>query len=168
MILLMCLYSLALCFLFNPLYDNYTSLLNSQYVMLYYTWILLVDFILVKEIQQFFNTRRQKFFIYLISSLFIMGSYFPYQSSIKLFSLLHIVIPILCIIVYIDFLFCAILQFQKKEPIKAQSLIQWFFWGLSVIAMFIIYFGHINGIIEITIIFYISFITQKMKIICVS
>lgn len=161
----LCFFSFVLCLLFNPVYDNYTSLLNSQYRLLFLVWILILDFFLVKNILKHTLSKNEKIFIAVLSLLFIIGSYLPYYTSIYLFSFLHVFLPMISIIFYLLYIFYIILRFYKKEPLQAQSLYQWYFWGLSIISLLIIFFGHINGIIEITTFIFTTFILEKLKII---
>lgn len=165
MIYILCIFSFCLCFLFNPVYDNYTSLLSSQYSFLYLFWIFILDIFLIKNIKKYITNKKEKNFIYVLGVLFIFGSYLPYYSNIYLFSFLHVVLPISSIILYILYIFYIILKYYKKEPLQAQNLYQWYFGGLSFIAMFIIFFGHINGIIEISIYIFISSMLKKLEII---
>lgn len=160
-----CLFAFGLCFLFNPVYDNYTSLLDSQYALLFFIWIMILDISLVKNISRHILNKKEKIFIYILSLLFIIGSYLPYYSPIYLFSFLHVILPMSSIILYILYMFYIIFRHLKKEPLQAQSLYQWYFWGLSIITIFIIFFGHINGIIEIAILIFVFFMLEKLKII---
>lgn len=165
MVYISCLLALGLCCLFDPIYNNYTSLLNSSYSLLYFIWIFILDISIVKTIIKYSINKKQKIYIYFLGLLFIIGSYLPYYSTFYLFSFLHVTLAMLAIVFFILYIFYIILNFHKKEPLQAQSLYQWYFWGLSVIALFIIFFGHINGIIEITTLFFIFFMLKKLKII---
>lgn len=165
MIYISCLFTFAMCFLFNPVYDNYTSLLNSQYMLLFFIWILIIDISLLKAIEHYAQNKKEKKFLYLLSLLFIIGSYLPYNSSFYLLSFFHVILPMITIILYILYIFYIIFHYYKKEPLQAHQLYQWYFWGLSIIAIFIIFFGQINGIIEITTYIFIIFMLKKLKII---
>lgn len=162
---LLILYSILLCFMFNPLYDNYTSLLNSSSHMLYMIWIFFLASYLFKQILRHCLNIIEKRFVFLLYLLFMLGSYLPYYSNIYMFSFLHVVLPMTAIILYLLYIFYIIFRHYKKEPSQAQVLYQWFFYGLSLISLFIIYFAHINGIIEISLIIFVVFLLEKLKII---
>lgn len=162
---LLILCSIVLCLMFNPLYDNYTSLLSSSLYMLYIIWIFFLASYLYKKILQHCLMKAEKRFVSILYLLFMLGSYLPYYSSIYIFSFLHVVLPMMTIILYLLYIFYIIFRHYKKEPSQAHVLYQWYFYGLSIISLFIIYFAHINGIIEISLIILIVFLLEKLKII---
>lgn len=166
MITLTLILTFGLCLCFNPVYNNYTSLLNSSYAFFYYLWIFFIVISFFKKTVCFINNQKEKRFLIILGCLFIIGSYLPYQSPFIVTSYLHVFLPTICMMMYFIYLFYKISLFQKKEPIKAHLLFQWYFWGLSLISMLIVFFGHINGIIEIAILIYIIFMINKMHIIC--
>lgn len=163
MIYCVALFSIILCCLFNPLYNNYTSLLNSSYRILYVLWIFLLATTLFKNIFHHCLYKNEKRLIILLYLLFMLGSCLPYYSTVYLFSFLHVILPMSTIIIYLFYVLCIIFRYNKKEPLKAQILYQWFFYGLSLISLLIIYFGHINGIIEISLILFVIFLLEKLK-----
>lgn len=162
---LLCLFSLCLCFFYDPLYDNYTSLLNGPYHILYVLWIALLALYLFKNIIIHARTQREKILICLLGFFFILGSYLPYYSSFYLLSFLHVFLPLLTIVLYLLYIFSIIFRHYKKEPSQAQILYQWYFWGLSLVSLLIIFFGHINGICEIATVFLVIFLVEKIRII---
>lgn len=162
---LICIFSLSLCFFYDPLYNNYTSLLNGPYHFLYVLWIAVLTLYLFKNIIRHAPTQREKILICLLGFFFILGSYLPYYSPFYLFSFLHVFLPLLSIILYLLYIFLIIFRHYKKEPSQAQILYQWYFWGLSLISLLIIFFGHINGICEIATVYLTIFLIEKIKII---
>lgn len=165
MLYILSLLSILLCCLFDPLYDNYTSLLSSPYHRLYIIWIFLLASCLLKNIIRHCLSWNEKRFIVLLYLLFIVGSYLPYYSAVYLFSLLHVILPMSTIIGYLLYILYVIFRYSKKEPLQAQILYQWFLYGISLISLLIIYFAHINGIIEVSLILLVIFLLKKLKII---
>lgn len=162
---LLILCSILLCFMFNPLYDNYTSLLSSSFHILYMIWIFFLASYLLKNILRYCLNTIEKRFIFLLYLLFILGSYLPYYSKVYIFSFLHVILPMISIVLYLFYILYVIFRHYKKEPSQAQILYQWFFYGLSLISLLIIYFAHINGIIEISLIIFVVFLIERLKII---
>ena len=83
--------------------------------------------------------------IYSLTLCFIIGSLIPY----KIYPFLHVSLPMVTIILSILLIAFIIKEKQKNEPFKAHLLNQWYFYGLSIIALSLIFFGQINGIVEI-------------------
>ena len=50
-----------------------------------------------------------------------------------------------------------------NNTLTAMGLYLWFSYGLSIIAMFIIFFSQINGLIEISILLFINFILYVLQ-----
>lgn len=165
MLYLTLIFTLVLCLFFNPVYHNFTSLLSSSYAWLFYLWIFFIVAAFSKKSISFIQFQKERKYIYLLGFLFLTGCYFPYENTYIFFSYLHVFLPMLCIIIYFLFLFFIIYHYQKKEPIKAHLLYQWYFWGLSIISMLIIFFGQINGIIEIAVLIFFYIMLNKMQII---
>ena len=67
------------------------------------------------------------------------------------------------IIIALLFLAYLIKNKQKSEPILAHKIYLWFSYGLSIIAMFIIFFSQINGLIEISVLLFINFILYVLQ-----
>lgn len=165
MLYLTFIFTLVLCLFFNPIYHNFTSLLSSSYAWLFYLWIFLNVVIYAKKSICFIQSQKERQYIFILSFIFMIGCYFPYENTYTFFSYLHVILPMICIIIYLLFLFYIIYRYQKKEPFKAHLLFQWYFWGLSIISMLIIFFGQINGVIEIALISFITIMLNKMQII---
>lgn len=154
------IYSFILLFFFHPLYNNYTSLMNNSHAVLYYIWCILLTFSLCKL---FLELSKFKKSIYILAGSFFVGLALPYHQNYPLCSKLHVLIPIICIIITFLFLALLIRIKQKSEPLKAHKLYQWYFYCLSIIFMFIIFFSQINGLIEITILLSIYFIIYLLQ-----
>lgn len=148
------IYSIILLFFFHPLYNNYTSLMSSNYSLLYYLWVILVTITLTIKLSKIIQSK----YVYLLSIIFFIGSIIPYNNKYYLGSFLHVFIPIICIIISLLLIFYKI----KNEP-KAHLLFPWFTYGLSIISMLIIFFSQINGLIEITILIFIIIILNLLK-----
>lgn len=136
------LLSIILFLFFHPLYNNYTSLMSTSYAFLYDLWILYLSYTLC---HQFLKITTHKKTIYSLTFCFIIGSLIPYKNH----PFLHVSLPMVTIILSILLIAFIIKEKQKNEPFKAHLLNQWYFYGLSVIAMSLILFGQINGIVEI-------------------
>ena len=154
------IYSIILLFFYHPLYNNYTSLMNSSYAVLYYIWCLLLT---ISLCMSFFKVTHLKKTITFLAGFFFVGLIFPYHKNHPIYSSLHVFIPIICIIIAFLFLAILIKNKQKSEPILAHKIYLWYLYGLSIIAMFIIFFSQINGLIEITIILFINFILYVLQ-----
>lgn len=154
------IYSFILLFFYQPLYNNYTSLMNNSYAILYYIWCILLTCSLCKLFLQMAHSKK---IIYILAGSFFVGLILPYHQKHPLCSKLHVLIPIICIIFAFLFLAFLIKDKQKSEPLKAHKLYQWYFYCLSIIFMFIIFFSQINGLIEITILLSIYFIIYLLQ-----
>ena len=104
-----------------------------------------------------------KKFIIFLSLFFFIGLILPYHKNYPIFSTLHVFIPLSCIIIALLFLAYLIKNKQKSEPILAHKIYLWFSYGLSIIAMFIIFFSQINGLIEISVLLFINFILYVLQ-----
>lgn len=136
------LLSIILFLFFHPLYNNYTSLMSTPHAFLYDLWILYLSYTLC---HQFLKITTHKKTIYFLTFCFIIGSLIPY----KVHPFIHVFLPMSSIILSILLIAFCIKEMQKNEPFKAHLLNQWYFYGLSIIAMSLIFFGQINGIVEI-------------------
>ena len=142
------IYSIILLFFYHPLYQNYTSLMNTSFSFFYYIWCVLLTLSLCLT---FFKVTSLKRLI------------LPYHKNYPIFSTLHVFIPLSCIIIALLFLAYLIKNKQKSEPILAHKIYLWFSYGLSIIAMFIIFFSQINGLIEISVLLFINFILYVLQ-----
>ena len=147
------IYSIILLFFYHPLYQNYTSLMNTSFSFFYYIWCVLLTLSLCLT---FFKVTSLKKFIIFLSLFFFIGLILPYHKNYPIFSTLHVFIPLSCIIIALLFLAYLIKNKQKSEPILAHKIYLWFSYGLSIIAMFIIFFSQINGLIEISVLLFIN------------
>ena len=136
------IYSIILLFFYHPLYQNYTSLMNTSFSFFYYIWCVLLTLSLCLT---FFKVTSLKKFIIFLSLFFFIGLILP------------------CIIIALLFLAYLIKNKQKSEPILAHKIYLWFSYGLSIIAMFIIFFSQINGLIEISVLLFINFILYVLQ-----
>ena len=154
------IYSIILLFFYHPLYQNYTSLMNTSFSFFYYIWCVLLTLSLCLT---FFKVTSLKKFIIFLSLFFFIGLILPYHKNYPIFSTLHVFIPLSCIIIALLFLAYLIKNKQKSEPILAHTIYLWFSYGLSIIAMFIIFFSQINGLIEISVLLFINFILYVLQ-----
>ena len=158
------IYSIILLFFYHPLYQNYTSLMNTSFSFFYYIWCVLLTLSLCLT---FFKVTSLKKFIIFLSLFFFIGLILPYHKNYPIFSTLHVFIPLSCIIIVFLKLFrkneIVIKNKQKSEPILAHKIYLWFSYGLSIIAMFIIFFSQINGLIEISVLLFINFILYVLQ-----
>lgn len=155
------IYSIILLFFYHPLYQNYTSLMNTSFSFFYYIWCVLLTLSLCLT---FFKvTSLKKISIIFLSLFFFIGLILPYHKNYPIFSTLHVFIPLSCIIIALLFLAYLIKNKQKSEPILAHKIYLWFSYGLSIIAMFIIFFSQINGLIEISVLLFINFILYVLQ-----
>ena len=138
------IYSIILLFFYHPLYQNYTSLMNTSFSFFYYSWCVLLTLSLCLT---FFKVTSLKKFIIFLSLFFFIGLILPYHKNYPIFSTLHVFIPLSCIII----------------ALLAHKIYLWFSYGLSIIAMFIIFFSQINGLIEISVLLFINFILYVLQ-----
>ena len=141
------LLSIILFLFFHPLYNNYTSLMSTSYAFLYDFWILYLSYTLC---HQFLKITTHKKTIYSLTLCFIIGSLIPYKNH----PFLHVSLPMVTIILSI--LLIAFI-------IKAHLLNQWYFYGLSIIALSLIFFGQINGIVEILTLIFIFWMLSLLQ-----
>ena len=156
------IYSIILLFFYHPLYQNYTSLMNTSFSFFYYIWCVLLTLSLCLT---FFKVTSLKKFIIFLSLFFFIGLIHLRDEHLwdYFFSTLHVFIPLSCIIIALLFLAYLIKNKQKSEPILAHKIYLWFSYGLSIIAMFIIFFSQINGLIEISVLLFINFILYVLQ-----
>lgn len=154
------IYSIILLFFYHPLYNNYTSLMNTSFAILYYIWCILLT---VSLCISFLKLTHLKKTIIFLAGFFFIGLILPYHENYPMCSILHVFIPMICIIVAFLFLAILIKNKQKSEPIIAHKIYLWYLYGLSIITMFIIFFSQINGLIEITVLLFINFILYVLQ-----
>ncbi len=97
--------------------------------------------------------------IYSLTLCFIIGSLIPYKNH----PFLHVSLPMVTIILSILLIAFIIKEKQKNEPFKAHLLNQWYFYGLSIIALSLIFFGQINGIVEILTLIFIFWMLSLLQ-----
>ena len=117
------IYSIILLFFYHPLYQNYTSLMNTSFSFFYYIWCVLLTLSLCLT---FFKVTSLKKFIIFLSLFFFIGLILPYHKNYPIFSTLHVFIPLSCIIIALLFLAYLIKNKQKSEPILAHKIYLWF------------------------------------------
>ena len=110
------IYSIILLFFYHPLYQNYTSLMNTSFSFFYYIWCVLLTLSLCLT---FFKVTSLKKFIIFLSLFFFIGLILPYHKNYPIFSTLHVFIPLSCIIIALLFLAYLIKNKQKSEPIQS-------------------------------------------------
>ena len=140
------LLSIILFLFFHPLYNNYTSLMSTSYAFLYDFWILYLSYTLC---HQFLKITTRKKTIYSLTLCFIIGSLIPYKNH----PFLHVSLPMVTIILSILLIAFIIKEKQKNEP----------FYGLSIIALSLIFFGQINGIVEILTLIFIFWMLSLLQ-----
>jgi|GEM_PF-529443 len=113
------IYSIILLFFYHPLYQNYTSLMNTSFSFFYYIWCVLLTLSLCLT---FFKVTSLKKFIIFLSLFFFIGLILPYHKNYPIFSTLHVFIPLSCIIIALLFLAYLIKNKQKSEPILAHKI----------------------------------------------
>lgn len=154
--LLTLIFSFSLFLCFHPLYNNYTSLMSSPYAPFYYLWVLYLSYTLCHN---FLKTTNNKKIVYLLTLIFCLGSVIPYKSL----PFFHVILPMASILLTILFLLLLINDKQKNEPLRAHLIKQWYFYGLSLLSLMIIFFGQINGIIEIMALFFICWMLYLLQ-----
>ena len=81
------IYSIILLFFYHPLYQNYTSLMNTSFSFFYYIWCVLLTLSLCLT---FFKVTSLKKFIIFLSLFFFIGLILPYHKNYPIFSTLHV------------------------------------------------------------------------------
>ena len=81
------IYSIILLFFYHPLYQNYTSLMNTSFSFFYYSWCVLLTLSLCLT---FFKVTSLKKFIIFLSLFFFIGLILPYHKNYPIFSTLHV------------------------------------------------------------------------------
>ena len=130
--------------------------MSTSYAFLYDFWILYLSYTLC---HQFLKIKTRKKTIYSSTLCFIIGSLIPYKNH----PFLHVSLPMVTIILSILLIAFIIKEKQKNEPFKAHLLNQWYFYGLSIIALSLIFFGQINGIVEILTLIFIFWMLSLLQ-----
>ena len=150
------LLSIIFFFFFLSFYFECLGLMSTSYAFLYDFWILYLSYTLC---HQFLKITTHKKTIYSLTLCFIIGSLIPYKNH----PFLHVSLPMVTIILSILLIAFIIKEKQKNEPFKAHLLNQWYFYGLSIIALSLIFFGQINGIVEILTLIFIFWMLSLLQ-----
>lgn len=146
---LLIILTICLSFTFHPLYNNFTSLLVYHHYVLYFGWLIInILFIFIKLYH--LSNRSNRRILYLISCLFIIGTFLSYHlSTSDLTSFLHVGLTFLALILTFVLLKLIIKQSMLTSYKKANQVDYWLNWQISIIILLLMMFGTINGIIEI-------------------
>lgn len=148
---------------FHPLYNNFTSLLTQHNYLLYFSMIFLWCGLIVKQIFLITNNYKIKRLTIISGSLFIIGTSLAYHPATSdIYSSLHVILSILAIIFLFLIIHLLIEEASFKDSMKANQINLWFHWSLSIIALFLIMFGQINGIVELSVLISVLIVLKRL------
>lgn len=145
--------SFLISLIFNPMRNNFTALLNTNYDVLYYVYtLLLIVFLFYKlyKICNQFNLIKLKWLLYLDTACFIIGSFSNYKlESYNFINTIHVLFSLIA--TFITIIIIKKLNYQAIINCYENSLTlnRYFDFGCLSLAMLAIIFGSINGVLEL-------------------
>lgn len=152
--------SFLISLIFNPIHNNFTALLNTEYIILYYVYtISLISFLFYKlyKISNQFKVSKIKWLLYLDTICFIIGSFSNYKlESYHFVNTIHVSFSLIATILTIIIIKMLNYQAIINSYENSLTLDRYFDFGCLILAMLAIIFGSITGVLELYFLLIIS------------